>query len=534
LANIEPAFLCSCKEQMRPACSSQPFYQEHDGKRYCVFHYPGNDKVGDFNSALKTKLNARDLDFRGIWFPGEADFAEFSFENEANFNEAIFTGWTSFRSAKFQKEASFRNCKFRRQAHFSNAAFLSEGDFSGAEFRDVADFENATFNMAILLMGADFKRKASFRGCTFRAIAYFNNATFQEQTRFYNATFEEEATFHGATFNAEAFFSHAVFRSDVDFTAATFNAHAELSDAQFRAETTFITTTFAAGATLVSSTFGGRVNFSNCSIRGAYFRGALFEQEVFIHGKGFEKEIDFVAATFRDRLIFLELEGRAVGDLATFSIDFQNARIEKPERVSFRNSTLFANWFTNVDPRKFEFVNVEWRGTIAGEIASLRANSGRRPHRVLSLACRQLAVNAEDNNRYDEASKFRYWAMDIRRIERYRGFAFWNLDWWYWAASGYGERIGRAASVLVAVWLIFAWLYYSGVAAFASSPTPSGQPLPFGEALVYSLEVIALQKPTPRPATTGTELIVFIETIAGPLQAALLALAIRRKFLRLS
>jgi uncharacterized protein YjbI with pentapeptide repeats len=515
---------------MRPVCSSQPFYQECDGKRYCVFHYPGNDKVRDFNSALKTKLNARDLDFRGIWFPGEVDFAEFNFENEVNFNGAIFTGWTTFRSAKFQKEASFKHCEFRSQAHFSNATFLSEGDFSYAEFRNVADFENATFNMAVLLMGADFKRKATFRGCRFRAIAYFINTTFLEQTRFSNATFEEKATFHGATFNAEAVFDHAVFRSNADFTAATFNARAELSDAQFRAETTFITTTFAAGATLVSSTFGGEVNFGNCSVRGAYFRGAIFEREVFIHAKGFEKEIDFVAATFRDRLIFLEFEGRADGDRSTFSIDFQNARIEKPELVSFRDSTLFPNWFVNVDPRKFEFVNVEWHGTIAGEIASLSAKRKRRPHRALSLACRQLAVNAEDNNRYDEASKFRYWAMDLRRIEHYRGFAVWNLDWWYWAASGYGERMGRAASVLIAVWLIFAWLY-SHVATFTLG---SPQLLPADQALVYSLEVMALQKPSPRPASIGAELIVFIETVAGPLQAALLALAIRRKFLRLS
>jgi len=51
----DPAFLCDCGEQMRPACASQPFYQERDGKRFCILHLPTNDKVAIFNEALKNK-----------------------------------------------------------------------------------------------------------------------------------------------------------------------------------------------------------------------------------------------------------------------------------------------------------------------------------------------------------------------------------------------------------------------------------------------------------------------------------------------
>lgn len=29
----EPAFVCDCKEQVRPACSGLPFYKEKEGKR---------------------------------------------------------------------------------------------------------------------------------------------------------------------------------------------------------------------------------------------------------------------------------------------------------------------------------------------------------------------------------------------------------------------------------------------------------------------------------------------------------------------
>lgn len=43
---------------------------------------------------------------------------------------------------------------------------------------------------------------------------------------------------------------------------------------------------------------------------------------------------------------------------------------------------------------------------------------------------------------------------------------------------------------------------------------------------------MTLQKPEPRPETTEAQTLVALETVLGPLQAALLALAIRRKFTR--
>jgi hypothetical protein len=52
------------------------------------------------------------------------------------------------------------------------------------------------------------------------------------------------------------------------------------------------------------------------------------------------------------------------------------------------------------------------------------------------------------------------------------------------------------------------------------------------DALLYSAGVMALQKPEPAPANKRAKLFVLLETILGPVQAALLALAIRRKFMR--
>jgi hypothetical protein len=60
----------------------------------------------------------------------------------------------------------------------------------------------------------------------------------------------------------------------------------------------------------------------------------------------------------------------------------------------------------------------------------------------------------------------------------------------------------------------------------------TAKPLTLSDALLYSGAVMALQKPEPVPANKRAKLLVLLETVLGPLQAALLALAIRRKFMR--
>jgi hypothetical protein len=98
--------------------------------------------------------------------------------------------------------------------------------------------------------------------------------------------------------------------------------------------------------------------------------------------------------------------------------------------------------------------------------------------------------------------------------------------------------------VLVGIWLLFALLYTQvGFArweprrsnekeAMTEQRDEVGEPLKLKRALTYSFGVMTLQKPEPRPATTAAQSFVILETILGPLQAALLALAIRRKFMR--
>jgi uncharacterized protein YjbI with pentapeptide repeats len=452
----ESTFVCDCEEQMRSACAGEPFYKEHEGKRYCVLHFPGKEKSADFEKALQRKLENKDFNFHGVWFPDELSFSKFDFTGDVDFRDATFSSVADFSDATFSADAYFRSATFSAEAYFSDATFSAEADFISATFSAEVDFRSATFSGA-----------ADFRSATFRAVAYFRSATFSAVAYFRSATFSAAAYFRSATFSTAADFSDATF-ADAYFSSATFADHVR-------------------------------------------FAGAEKHQ------------------VFTD----------------TSSLDLKFARIEKPDHVSFHTLSLRPHWFVNVDARKFDFTNVDWdRRSINEEIRSLEDKNVSSPHRLLGIACRHLAVNAEENHRYEEASRFRYMAMDARPRERWRGLALRRLSWWYWLASGYGERVLQASLVLLGIWLLSALLYnHAGFAQWEPKLASEsdfidakrdvvGAPLKFSRALTYSAGVMTLQKPEPRPATTAAQTVVLLETILGPVQAALLALAIRRKFMR--
>jgi uncharacterized protein YjbI with pentapeptide repeats len=452
------AFVCDCTEWARPVCKGLPFYKKHEGKQYCVLHYPSKDKSVAFNEVLKRKLDAKDFDLRGVWFPDTVDFSNFIFTTPAIFDHATFSASVKFYSAKFGAKA-----------HFHLAMFSVEAIFDSAKFSAGADFGSARFS----------------------AVALFHGAMFSKEVKFTSTSFSS-ADFRYVTFSAEADFSHAKLSADADFSFATFSAEADFRFVKFNTP--------------------------------AHFRSATFKDYVRFAGSR---------------------ENKVFGDNSLLNLHF--ARIEKPDRFSFHTLRLRPHWFVNVDARKFEFIAVNWNWrdiNVKQEIKSLQSNEVFPAHRLLEIACRNLAVNAEENHRYERASRFRYIAMEARRLERWRGFAFWTLGWWYWLASGYGERIWRAFVVLIGIWLIAAALY-TGVGFARWEPRVAtekeaaearrdvvGEPLRLPRALTYSLGVMTLQKPEPRPATNAAQSLVMLETILGPVQAALLALAIRRKFMR--
>jgi hypothetical protein len=298
------------------------------------------------------------------------------------------------------------------------------------------------------------------------------------------------------------------------------------------------------------------VNFSYATFREeAEFRYAQFDEEIRFSHTTFDAEVTFGHATFSP---YAHSDPASLGNYirssaATVSrgfrnhasLDFQYAKTARPDHISFHNATLRPVWFVNIDASKFNFINVRWENlSISKAINELKSKNNLYHHRLLSIAYRQLSVNAEENHRYEEASRLRYLSMEAGRREHCRGLALWRLGWWYWAASGYGERVGQAATVLVLLITLFAFAYTR--VGFESYGTEAGSavehmsmardeialPLRKGDALIYSLQVITFQKPEPRPLARAARVLVAIESIVGPIQAALLALAVRRKFIR--
>ncbi len=493
-------FVCEVDELYRSACKGLPKYP---GTQYCVLHYPGEEKKEDFRKVLESKCAQHDYNFGGTVFPeGASDFKGFEFDN-ANFSGATFIGKANFSEAQFSGEWTyFSGAQFSSEwTYFSEAQFSSERtsfyqtQFSGGW----TSFSGAKFNgKETMFSGAQFSGTwTSFLGAQFRG----------ERTWFSRAQFNssEETSFLGAQFRGErTVFSETQFNSNgTDFSRAEFGS----------AETDFYKATLANEVAFSEATFGERVAF----------RGTAANQ--------------------------------VFGSQAQAWFDY--SRIEKPELVTFNTVLLHPSWFINADVRKVNFTDVRWygmpggpKGTLDEEIAALKKREVESPHTLLAQVCRRLSANAEETREYPLANKFHYWSMDALRKGSwgyFKGLTLKDLtkkETWsdieehfglittlYWVLSGYGVRAARAFLVLVAIWAAFTTLY---VLVAPSEFRDFGHGIGYlWQTAVYSLLALARLNPEPRPEEPGRfQFLVGLEGILGPLQIALLALAIRRKVMR--
>lgn len=404
-----------------------------------------------------------------------------------------------------------------------------------------------------------------------------------EDYNFRGVYFPEGISFSGYKKTNEERFC---FTKDANFDSATFNGEADFSGVMFNGEASFAFATFSNLAAFGFVIFSGAVDF----------KFAVFNGFTLFRATQFKKEVCFFTAQFKDYVKFWreQKDEEMFGEEA--SLTFDSLRIDKPERLSFRSVNLRPHWFINTDPRKFEFVDVRWDDDLAKERHASKSDC------LLSIAYRQLAVNAEDNSRYDEAMKFRAhsmeasllsleqtwrddWGKTCRKGSSFEVFIWWgykairklfSLTWWYRTLSYYGESPARAAIILLLILFLFCVPYLFvgfaptkfldqdkiGMPIRASSksedkakeflsefsdqsksdapndaPSKSENKVPqllsdVAAAFVYSVETASLQKPEPRPTTMLARFFVGLETILAPLQAALLALAIRRKYMR--
>lgn len=239
--------------------------------------------------------------------------------------------------------------------------------------------------------------------------------------------------------------------------------------------------------------------------KGAEFKKAL-------QRKRDNKDSNFRGVLFPDEVTSSEFDLSAGADFrdATFSgqADFRRATFSASANFSSATFSGAADFSAATFRAKAGFSDA-----LFGAHLSLETSPSRITSNLLAITCRDLAVNADENHRHEKASMFRYLAMEARRREHWQGLDFRRLSWWYWLASGYGERVPRGFLILLGILLLSASLY-TGVGfarwepklasesdAVSAKRDEVGAPLEFSRALTYSAGVITLQKPEPRPAT---------------------------------
>ncbi len=499
----EAKFVCECNKKFHSACKGLGFYQEVDGKKYCVLHCPTLHKKEEFDFVLERKLNAFDFDFQGVYFPSDVNFKSFPF-----ISDAIFAG------ARFVGDADFSDATFTQGAYFSSATFTGQADFRATNFNGKTYFHATNFQGEM----------NEFYKATFSDVAFFDQVNFSGEVFFHASIFQDDAYFDQARFNKKAGFSEVSFNKRANYSLAIFSESANFTYAKFYGETHF-----------TDAQFGSEANFSLARFCGLVeFPCAKFNSTVYFNHARLETELRFVGSAHN--IIFAEMA----------SLDLQRVQFSKPEQILFHSVKLRPHWFINVDSRKFEFTNIDWgKTTVIDDLKALESVENR--HHLLSIAYRQLATNYEENNRYDKAADFRYASMNALRLEYKWKKASWWLDGAYWLVSGYSERIQRAFMWLLGLLLVFSFLYtqvgFENKAAsevtpivqemMPTSPPPKELPLPaFRDGLTYALSAALFQRPEPKAYTFWAKTCVSLEMIFVPLQAALLALAIRRRFMR--
>ena len=498
--------------------------------------------------------------FRGevafVWarFTASADFVEAEFSRWASFRAAKLLDWSSFLEARFGGETSFEGTEFGIMTTFSKAKFGKERttfegatvggqdiSFEGALFDGEVSFQNAKFKAAAFIEAA-FNEETSFEGAKFGWTSFRKAKFGEKRTGFGNAKLGGDAIFQGACFGGETDFHDSILR-DATFESATFQRGAIFTKARFTG-TGERTTDFR------RATFGGEV----------YFKEAMFRGE-----DGSNGYVDFYRTNFLDAAKFVGGVRRGGTDSnpvfhPDVQVSFTRARIDKPELFSFDTVDLRPSWLVGVDARKFDFTAVKWYGlrkvpggSFDDEVRRVQQKEHMEEENVkeetteedetedieesslayvrLAQACQRLAANAEENRDYPTANEFHCWSMEAQRKDRFHGFVPWRLSWWYWLLSGYSERPLRALCLLGVIYLGFALLYMQ-LPLLPEASSDSSFWTGFGRATLYSFGVITRQKVSPEPEVGWTQFFVLLEGILGPLQFGLMALALRRIFMR--
>lgn len=466
---------------------------------------------------------------------------------------ATFNGNVTFRKTKFFNDAYFNQVEFRKDADFSCCRIADNIYFDESIFHEKANFPRTVFNFNVKnnsKLEASFYRTkfckyTNFFLTNFRANAHFKSAVFIGETRFDRSRFSSagNASFYRAKFDNDSFFEKTRFRNDVSFNSVVFGNESD-----------------------------------------TIFRETLFEKYVSFRYSAIEGTLRFINLKQGNKcqLNFQEAVVEKANHIAFYDIRLQ------PHW--FVNVDLKRFHFTISYWEKSNKTKIDVKSEL-NEFEELLKNQNKDKssnmiqeetilYQLLSQTFFRIAENSEANSRFEESSNFRKLAFESERLQRKHNLCKWASEEFtctsvffnIWRkikcvpydfahfmcrwTSSYGESWSWAALILIIeVFIVFPFIY--SLTEFQVSPKTiplevvvadcsklvngssgcnnirQGGLYFWNEAILHSLTAITFQDVEYRKPISGwAEFWTILEKILAPLQAALLALAIRRKFMR--
>ena len=491
MVSLNEKFVCECDEWHRSACKNENFFGKHSGKNYCVLHYPEANKVAPFNLAIRRKRTDRDYDFKGVWFPEE--FSIDSRTVQANMD---------FSCAHFSKSVNFSNTKFESKISFLQTCFEEIVYFNSAKFSFEAEFFQAHFKKQVWFYETEFQKKVDFRQAIFEVRSFFHETTFLEEVDFRSSKIFDNISFNSATFHD--YLSYDGHRSHEQYTKNTFF---EFKDTRFRKPEL--------------------ISFHSMNLSPHWFVDVDSRKLVFTNITwNFDIKEEIKNLGLRGIYYPEELLRIACQQLAT----------------NMEENNLYDK------ASKFRQIASEMEKAEKSESLrqSFKAFSKKESYKIESKNVISIFIILAKN----------FFVKLLNYL----------LHYFYKVTSLYGESWILASFILAFIFVVSTIVYTLPICSFdlnqsetdsfeklitTNSPNPSRptdeiedrifeiaqtsekyRSLKVNESVVYSFQIGTFQSPETKPGNVFAKIFVAMETILIPLQFALLALAVRRKFMR--
>ncbi|AUN33391.1 pentapeptide repeat-containing protein [Niveispirillum cyanobacteriorum] len=458
-------------------------------------------KLNDNNSELPDVRKT--IDFSGLLFINDIQFSGFIFLS-CDFGNCLFEGNIDFTKSLFMHEIRFEAAEFRVAPKFQEAIFLQYTYFTDTEFSKGFDFRKSEFKAPVSFKsikveenadarfgGARFFREVDFTESKFGGNLFFGKAEFVGPSSFYECEFSKYgANFSGAIFSICADFRKSKFKGDVFFSNVYFPSIVESNPSEHSPPWPIHSDTFSGYIYLDGAEFLGTASFKETKFLGnSRFQNVIFRNKADFHKANFCSSVDFTNS---------ELKGPT---------DFDGCQFKKsPPQLA--GATLH--------PR------TNWRRVIWPQLTGLRTDEVEN----LTDAYSCLKLEMDKQKRHHDELMFFSKELECRKVElgKIRGFPISLYEW----TCDYGQSI-----ILPLLWLFDLTLLGWNVimSAYMLEITWDKALL---ASLVNSLGSFGVRKELmeslPKPASTGMQFFLMIQSIIALILLFLIGLGLRNRF----